>query len=482
MDKMRQKTLNSLLNYIFEGKRYCGIGMVAAATVLMLSGCTSGSNSQNESPTRETGRVDTGFVLTGPDSFDSADTTIMVLKNKSDSSVTFLNLNRGKYYTLNMDGTTHLYDKYGESISLEQINEGDIVDITFLRDDKHLTSMQLSPKAWKNEGISRYEINSVRGEVTIGEDIYKLTNNTQYLSNGINIEQMDLNPSDVLNFQGIDNQVLSVSVEKGHGYLRLLNDENFVGGWIEIGQTAIQRITEDMLLVVPEGSYQVNISHRGGGGVKSVVVNRNEETSLDIGDLVVAEVQTGMVLFSISPSRATVYIDGTETDVSEPVTLEYGIHQLIVKADGYKSITQYIRVGQATAGVDVVLESMTESDTKDEKDKGDKEVTDVSTSFYKVHVDAPEDVEVYLDGSYVGIVPCSFKKVAGVHVITLRRTGYVTRSYTVQVDSEDKDITYSFADLEKKIGANDSVSDGDEDGKLDTAGLVKDIIDSILGG
>lgn len=431
-------------------KKYHCVGAAVVAAMLMLSGCEAKNASQRESLPAESERADTGYVLTGPESFDSADTTVLVRKNKKDSTVTFLNLNQGKYYTLSMDGTTQLYDKYGESISLEQIREGDVVDVTFLKDEKHLTSMQLSSRAWRNEGISRYEIDYVRGEVTIGKEIYKLTDHTQYLSNGQSIEKMDLNSADVLSFQGIDNQVLSVSVEKGHGYLRLLNDENFVGGWIEIGQSTIRQITEDMLLVVPEGSYQVNISYRGGGGEKSVVINRNEETALDIGDLEVAEVQTGMVLFSLSPSGATVYIDGTEADVSGPVTLEYGIHQLIVKADGYKSITQYIRVGQASAGVNVVLESMTA-----DKDNEKEDVTDVSSSYYKVHVDAPEDVEVYVDGNYMGITPCSFKKEAGAHVITLRKTGYTTRSYTIQVDSEEKDISYSFAELVESEGVSD---------------------------
>ena len=67
--------------------------------------------------------------------------------------------------------------------------------------------------------------------------------------------------------------------------------------------------------------------------------------------------------------------------------------------------------------------------------------------YYKVYVDAPEGAEVYLDGNYMGIAPCSFRKVAGAHVITLRRTGFDTRSYTVQIDDEEKDITYSFANL-----------------------------------
>lgn len=418
--------------------------------LLVLCACGPDYGQRESAPSQEPNRVDTGFVLTGPNSYDSADTAILTEKNRDDSTVTFLNLNRSKYYTLSMDGTTRLTDKYGESVSLEQIQVGDIVDVTFLKSTRHLTSMQLSPEAWTNNGVSRYEMDHVRGEVTIGEDIFKLTDNTQYISLGHPIEKMDLNAADVLNFQGIGNQVLSVSVEKGHGYLRLVNDENFVGGWIEIGQSVVRQIAEDMLLVVPEGSYQVSISHRGGGGMKSVIINRNEEATLDIGDLAVAEVQTGMLLFSISPSKATVYIDGTETDVSGPVTLDYGIHQMIVKADGYKSITQYIRVGQASAGINVVLESMTAAeDNKDkdtDKDK-DKNVTDASTGNYKIHVDSPDDVEVYLDGNYVGIAPCSFKKVSGAHVITLRRTGYTTRSYTVQVDNEDKDLSYSFADL-----------------------------------
>ena len=157
---------------------------------------------------------------------------------------------------------------------------------------------------------------------------------------------MDLNLADILTFHGIDSTVLSVTVEKGHGYLRLVNDENFVGGWLEIGQTQIVRITEDMLVTVPEGSYQVDISYNGGGGTKNVVINRTEETTLDIGDLEVAEAQYGMVLFSLNPSDAELYIDGSQVDASQPITLEYGIHQIIAKADGYKSLTQYLRVGQ----------------------------------------------------------------------------------------------------------------------------------------
>ena len=421
------------------------LGILAAA----LTACANpfgGESGQGSSPTPD--RVDTGFNLTGPDSYDSADTAILVGRNAKDNTLTFLNLELGKRYTLSLDGTTRFYDKYGSSLSLEQVETGEIVDITFLRSDKHLTSLQLSTQAWTYEDISRYEINTVRNEVSIGSEIFKLTSNTQYLSEGRGIESMDLNPADVLCFSGIGNQVLSIRVQKGHGYLRLENDENFVGGWIEVGQTVIQRISADMLVLVPEGSYDVNISHRGGGGIKKVVIGRNQETVLDIGDLEIPEPQSGMVLFSMNPSTAELYIDGSLVDPSGPVTLEYGLHQMIARAEGYKSITQYIRVIQSSTGINVELDPYeTEDEEKSSESSKSESSEETTTNHYKVYIDAPEKVYVYLDGNYVGIAPCSFEKKEGTHVVTLRRTGYTTRSYTIEVDSAERDISYGFADL-----------------------------------
>lgn len=434
---------------------------ITAAALTIISAAVWGISFRDESPSvgdaPESGRIDTGFVLTGPESFDSADTAVLVDRDDKENTLTFLNPELGRRYTLSINGTTRLYDKYGQSLSLEQFQKGDIVDITFLKSEKRLTTMQLSTLAWSYTEVQRYELNMIRREVTVGPDIYKLTENTQYLSDNRNIEIMDINSSDVLSFQGIGSEILSVRVDKGHGYLRLVNDENFVGGWIEVGQTMIQRITDDMLLTVPEGSYQVNISNKGGGGIKTVVINRNEETSLDIGDLEIPEPQYGMVLFSLRPSTLELYIDGTKADASEPVSLEYGLHQLIARADGYHSVTRYISVAQATAGIDIELDAVDE-DKEESSSSSETSSTQTTTGYYKVYIDAPDNVEVYLDGNYIGISPCNFRKAAGYHVITLRRSGYVTRSYTVVIDSEERDMTLSFADLVETGGSTTTSS------------------------
>ena len=62
-------------------------------------------------------------------------------------------------------------------------------------------------------------------------------------------------------------------------------------------------------------------------------------------------------------------------------------------------------------------------------------------------IDEPDDVEVYYDGSYIGISPLSIKKDPGTHVITLRKDGYATKSYTITLSDEDMDESYEFREL-----------------------------------
>ena len=77
------------------------------------------------------------------------------------------------------------------------------MDVTFLKSQKHLTSMQLAQTAWQYEDVEHYEMNTVRNEVAIGEEVFQLSKDTQYFSQGHSIEKMDLNPADILTFHGM---------------------------------------------------------------------------------------------------------------------------------------------------------------------------------------------------------------------------------------------------------------------------------------
>ena len=92
-------------------------------------------------------------------------------------------------------------------------------------------------------------------------------------------------------------------------------------------------------------------------------------------------------------------------------------------------------------------DSSQETTTSTQESTSTKSTSSSTSGKYQVYIDSPEGAEVYVDGNYVGIVPASFTKVAGNHEVTVRKSGYLTRSYTIDVDKEEKDVSYSFSDL-----------------------------------
>lgn len=419
---------------------------------LFLVGCSNSSNGQKM---KESSKAETGFVAPTIGSYDSADTAIVVKKDVGENTITLQNLETGKQYTLHFDGATNINDKYGEVMSMAQIEAGDMVDLTFLKSKKKIASIALSNKSWTYTDVSKFELGENAKSLIIVDDRYQMSNDIIIVSDGKLVDVCDLNSRDTLKVIGIDHVIYSIVVEKGHGYLRLKNAEYFIGGWIEVGSIIVP-VTEDMLLIVPEGSYQVLITHSGSGGTKEINIVRNEETELDVGDLKGEEIKEGSVIFTVNPSSATIYIDGDKADISDKIILEYGIHQMIVKAEGYDTITQYVKVGKELASIDIEMEktanieeTTVSGNTTDATTTTTSEniVSPATSSSYSVYVDSPEGAEVYVDGTYIGIVPINFKKVKGNYVVTLRKTGFQTRSYTVIVDDEEKDISYSFSEL-----------------------------------
>ncbi len=428
-----------------------GIHMVLLAAVLFLTAC----GFPKESTTDD--KQSTGFVSASPGVYDSADTAVITEVNTSERTITLKNMEVHKKYTLTYDGTTCFYDKYGKALSASQLRPGELVDLTFMKLQKRLNTMQKSTSGFVYQDVTGYQLDSLNYQAYINTDVFSYSEETVVVSGGEEVDLMDINPIDVLTFCGKGSEIYGIIVEKGHGYVRLKNEEYFIGGFIEIGSSVVQKVSENMLLVVPEGEHQALISKNGTSGTKEVLVRRNVETELDVGNLKGSAPKYGTVLFTISPEDALLYIDGERTDYSVPVRMEYGIHQMIVMADRYKTIKQYLKVGQESAGIEVDMEidpDISGNDLEDDESLtisgNDESNAQTSTLSYYVTVDAPLGVEVYVDGNYIGITPCSFKKQPGSHTITLRKTGYLSKSYTVQIDEEEKNTNYAFLDLTKE--------------------------------
>ena len=107
-------------------------------------------------------RIDTGFVVTNPDSYDSADTAVLVDINNVDNTVTLLNLDLGKRYTLSMIWAVTRDNQYSIEYSA-QLEKVDIVPdqrledriyatISSVQKPYHLTN--ICPGTWGPQCIS----------------------------------------------------------------------------------------------------------------------------------------------------------------------------------------------------------------------------------------------------------------------------------------------------------------------------------------
>ena len=450
------------------------------------------------------GQPQTGFVKIAPGAYDSADTAIVIAKEEKQKKITFLNLEKKKNYTLNYDGITKFMDKYGTQISVSQLQEGEMVDIQFLKDEKLLSTLTASSDIWTLNDVSKFELDLAAGRMKIMNEYYTLEDSSVVISGGKQVEFLDIHAQDILQIKGIGHQIYSITIQEGHGYLRLENAEYFLGGWIEVGQKVIQKIEEDMLLVVPEGKYEVYLSHNGITGTKEAQIKRNQETLLDVGDLKKEEmIKYGNLIVTVDPADAEVLIDGKAVDTSRIIKASYGLHQIMAKAEGYDTVIQYIRVTGDNASVAITLDEESvhsvsdnsaantnvntgSTDSSNTSNTGNDSQNTVSgdnnsnnttsqdtatvnsaTKGYKVSIEAPVGAEVYVDGNYIGIIPISFAKKAGTHEIIVRKSGCQTRSYTIQVDDAEEDIGYSFSELtpiaeeNKEEEAVQSVSDND---------------------
>lgn len=467
------------------GRRIQGAAAVMGLVMLLTGGASGGVVAAKE----QENVVDTGFMGTSVGSYDSADTAVVMSVDQENSGITFLNMDTGKQYTLYYSGTTYFKDKYEGPMTVSQIQPGDIVDVNFLKGKRQIASVQISPQAWCYENIDNYDLGGINHTASIGSSVFSLPDEAAILSGGNRIENMEVVKQDVVTIRGIGHTIYSVDIEKGHGYLRLKNDDALIGGWIEVGNSVICQITEDMLLTVPEGEYQVLLSNGKAGCTKEVQIERNKELVLDVGDIQIEEEKTGKIVFSVTPATAQVSVDDEVIDISQPIELPYGIHKVYMEADGYYPLQKHVQVGSEYANISFTMEpkeeesSVSENSTEDDWDQSQQKTYDLSrdeevpfkqsvsenttdkqsvsanstNANNKVYVDikgGQEGVEVYLDGYYIGNAPVKFKKVTGSHTISLRKEGYHTRSYTIYLYNDGDDITYSCEPLVKKEEEN----------------------------
>lgn len=436
---------------------------IFCALCLLMCACSQGTAETMQAPPADAVSDRTEESLKAADSLDRA---IIQKIEESKQQITFYNSIVEKSYTLTYDNATRIKSRHNEELVVGQLQVGDVVEVTFIKEEKRAINIWIDKSVTITESVTDFKINRTARTFEMDGVEYAIDAAAPVLSEGEVFALMDIHELDTLRIAVQDRTIKSIAITNGHGYVRLVNADAFLGGWVEFGQSIIRKVEKDMLLLIPAGSYEMLISNEGNVGTKPVTVTANEETQVDVSDLVKEEEdgdKIGGIVFTIVPSDATLKIDGKPVDYSDVINLSYGIHHIEASKSGYSTLSRYIKVGQKMANISINMEKEEEKDSDSGEDAvdnpDDKEDTSVSENSamspseedgYKVYIDAPEDAQLYVDGKYIGTIPTSFAKKSGTYTISVRKSGYKTRSYSLEVDNEGKDVRYSFSSLEKE--------------------------------
>ena len=288
---------------------------------------------------------------------------------------------------------------------------------------------------------------------------------------------------DILEVRGIGEKILSIDITTGHGVLDFASYDDFLGGTIEIGYDVFDDIKDNMKYVLREGRYKV-IMKNGKLSVNKVVDIRRDRTEvLRVSDFTKEMNRSSRVTFNLSPSNSAIYIDGREVDVYKKLELDYGEYLVKVTAEGYMDWESVVTISKPKTVMSIALALKKEEPEEGEQDDGmaepainpensqdNTEDTGIATTpseneddeekETKVRTDStktisfrkPEGATISFDGRVIGDAPCEMSKVTGEHEITLKKDGYETQTYTVNIEDDGEDVVFSFPEMVKEQG------------------------------
>ncbi len=391
---------------------------------------------------------------TAPEANTASFRGVVIQNDTAQRTVLLQELGSDIQTSLSYTTSTVVTDRFQTRIYGEDVEAGQIMECQYNPATARIVSMQVPEDAWEYQEVTRYALDSEEKSIEVAGKKFKYSNLTYVGSSGQSIELMELNKQDVITIRGTGYNVHSIVRTQGHGYIRLKNYSDFIGGMVEVGTGIILPVTENMLITAREGTYRVILCKGALTAIKTVTVQLDKESKLDFSEYQKPAENVGVITFKIVPKGADLTINGTRVDYSSPVPLNYGTYRVTVSMTGYTeySGTLDVEEPESTIKINLIDEKAQVATASPEAEEEKETSSDSSTtkqmdSEHTITVSAPEGAEVYLDNVYKGLAPCSFTKIIGSQTITLSKDGYVTKSYSVDILDDEEDVTLSFAEL-----------------------------------
>lgn len=424
-----------------------------------------------------------------------------VVLSVEEDTITMLDVDTDEEFSVSYSSESNIVDKYDKPILAKTLFKGQMVDV-YLGEDDVLVTLQISKTAWEYLAATSLLYNTSAQAIMYNKVKYPYTDRLLVLDGEEEINLTDLHKLDYVTIRGNEDKICVISRTRGHGYITLTGDSDYIGGMIYVGTSIIAEITENMVLPVKEGTFDVTVQKGNLSGTKRITIGKDQTVVFNVSEYGLPAAQMGRVTFDITPSDAILYVDGEETNHKETIQLTYGEHEIEVVLGGYTTYSGTITVDRTENAFAIKLSESSAS----EEEKEDDELEDIEDSIedsieddsweegsdsfegndstsdtedseeqeeeepeidwieeeeeetteeivngvdekHKITIICTEGVKVYLDGTYKGIIQggkLEFTKVVGTYTVELKLDGYETKSYVIQVEDDGEDAQYRF--------------------------------------
>ena len=419
-------------------------------------------------------------------------TGVLSFKDDTGSTMGFIDTLTGETYILGYNGGVALKDKYGKDLTRANLSCGTVCDVTYYPDTKKMVSVQINGNTTVITGTKKFSVNPENKTAMYKGTTVALWESATVYEGEKTLQIDEISTEDEVTLNILKGKLVSVILTKGHGYVRLLNQDTYVGGLVEIGYDVIVPVTTDMLVAVGEGDYTLRINKDGFSDSKKVHVKRDTENVVDLVDIAIPD---GTISFRVEPSDAeNVKITVGDRELTAGTfTGVFGTYTYQVEAKGYQTVKGRFRLEKPSSQKTVKLTKIEEEETTAETTTEEKKATgsDASSTSAtatttgaqtteggtnadnktttgdstesvenagkvtenKMTIQTPAGVGVYIDGEYAGDTPVTVTKVVGVHTITLYKSGYFIKTYTITALDNGEDIKLDYPEL-IKVGSD----------------------------
>ncbi|MDO5291196.1 MAG: hypothetical protein Q4F05_00470 [bacterium] len=456
----------------------CILGLIVVGFIAILAGTLI-----NIKGTKQSGGTNQTLNVTNTP-LPQKEVTIMGIVKKIDTMsnvMTITDINTKMDTVYSFTGGTNVIGRYGKVLMVKNLSLGEIVKATYDSATNKLLQCEITQDAWEYKEVSNWSLDKETKTLYVGSKSFKYGDLLQVFNSTESIDSNALSTKDVLTVKGINGQVYSIIVSKGHGTFQLANYTQFIGGTIEIGYDVMTKVEEDQVITLTEGDYRVTVKKGSLEAVKYVHVTANDTTTLDLSEYKKEAAKQGKVRFIISPEGADLSINNVATDYDSDITLEYGQYTVKVSCAGYQTFTESLTVGKdlETLYIDLVdssLSKATATPTPTEEATTDTatatstpiqtaaptasasatatpSATATSTpaslatdSDHTITINGPSGVKVYINDEYKGTIPLTFTKVIGSNIkCTLKKDGQTDKTYQLTVSDDNADVNWQFS-------------------------------------